>query len=33
VICTLTKEAWEGNRYNARFAHHLAPPLIQEEAA
>ena len=33
TICTLTREAWEGNRYNARLQHHLAPPIIQEEAA
>lgn len=32
TICTLTKEAWEGNRFNQRLQHHLAPPLIQEAA-
>jgi RimJ/RimL family protein N-acetyltransferase len=33
VVCTLTREAWEGNRYNRRLKHHLATPPLQEEAA
>lgn len=23
VLCLLTREAWEGNRFNKRFAHHV----------
>ena len=32
VVCTLTREAWESNKFNQRLQHHLAPPLIQEAA-
>jgi RimJ/RimL family protein N-acetyltransferase len=31
VICSLTREAWENNRFNKRFQHHLKEE--QEEAA
>ena len=32
VLCLLTREDWESNRFNARFRHHL-PPVPLEEAA
>jgi len=31
VICHLTREAWETNKFNARMKHHLTEPL--QEAA
>ena len=31
VVCTLTREAWEGNRFNQRLKHHIELPI--EEAA
>ena len=31
VICHLTREAWEANKFNARLKHHLTEPL--QEAA
>ena len=27
VLCCLTREAWEANRFNRRFKHHLKPEL------
>ena len=32
VICCLTVEAWENNRFNKRFKHHLIDDLIEEAA-
>lgn len=32
VICSLTREAWEGNRFNQRLRHHLVAPPIEEAA-
>ena len=31
VICSLTREAWEANKFNRRLRHHVEPQL--EEAA
>jgi RimJ/RimL family protein N-acetyltransferase len=31
VICSLTREAWESNKFNRRLKHHVEPPI--EEAA
>jgi RimJ/RimL family protein N-acetyltransferase len=33
VICSLTYEAWAGNRFNKRFGHHLVDAELEEEAA
>jgi|SRR5262245_14803211 len=32
VLCLLTREAWEGNRFNKRFKHHLDDVEAQEAA-
>jgi len=31
VVCTLTREAWENNRFNKRFRHHI-PEQLSEAA-
>jgi hypothetical protein len=33
VLCLLTREAWEGNRFNLRFKHHLVNAELAKEAA
>jgi RimJ/RimL family protein N-acetyltransferase len=33
VLCLLTREAWEGNRFNRRFKHHLVNAELAKEAA
>jgi hypothetical protein len=33
VICSLTREAWEANKFNRRLAHHHVEPTKQSEAA
>ena len=32
VVCCLTVEDWENNRFNRRFKHHLIHDLIEEAA-
>jgi hypothetical protein len=32
VICTLTVEDWQANRFNKRLKHHVAAPLLKEAA-
>ena len=32
VICTLTVEDWQSNRFNKRLKHHVVEPLIREAA-
>jgi RimJ/RimL family protein N-acetyltransferase len=32
VICCLTREAWESNKFNARLRHHMPPEPIREAA-
>ena len=32
VICHLTREAWEENKFNRRWKHHLEPPPLHEAA-
>jgi hypothetical protein len=32
VVCCLTVEDWENNRFNQRFKHHLIDDLIEEAA-
>lgn len=33
VICHLTREAWENNKFNARLKHHLVDAIPVQEAA
>ncbi|HEX3412884.1 MAG TPA: hypothetical protein VHT00_14285 [Stellaceae bacterium] len=32
VVCLLTREAWENNKFNKRLKHHLEPAQIEEAA-
>lgn len=33
VLCLLTREAWEDNKFNRRFGYHLMTETLDEEAA
>jgi hypothetical protein len=33
VLCALTREAWEDNRFNQRLKHHVVPEPSLHEAA
>jgi hypothetical protein len=33
MVCTLTREAWEANKFNARLKHHEGVEIPIEEAA
>jgi RimJ/RimL family protein N-acetyltransferase len=32
VLCTLTREAWDDNKFNRRLGHHIEPQQIAEAA-